>query len=326
MPRTLARARCRSGSSTRSGSNNFSGSSYYYLRHYRLEREHLVQQPRPAARSGDRQGAEEQGRPLSAGHPLRRADRDPRRVERPRTRRSSSSTTRSRGRPARTPQNRDDPAPTRRAGVLPLRNAGGPDARKSTCCSSRPPNGHLATSTRPSRRLLGDIRSAVSAPGRPRRPDRPADPAVHAISTTRRASRGIRPAASTSTSPTSIGCRRRSTTRTWCRRPTRRTTESRFPRLPGHRQPALGSLHRAGHAAIHADAEPGQRVQDRRQRRRDAVLARDRASPSSAAPGRRSGRASSWTSTATRSASPTRRTTGRLQRARGVDAGSSRTH
>ena len=42
---------------TRSGSNQFSGSSYYYYAALQVELEHLVQQPRPAA-GPERQGAE----------------------------------------------------------------------------------------------------------------------------------------------------------------------------------------------------------------------------------------------------------------------------
>ena len=60
----------------------------------RAEREHLVPQPRPAARSGDRQGAEGQAAQLPAGLRAGRPDQA-------RTRRSSSSTTKSSARRAR---------------------------------------------------------------------------------------------------------------------------------------------------------------------------------------------------------------------------------
>ena len=54
---------------TRSGSNNYTGSSYYYMQHYKLEREQWF---------NNRNGvAEERRRPAPAGHPLRRADRHP---------------------------------------------------------------------------------------------------------------------------------------------------------------------------------------------------------------------------------------------------------
>ena len=43
---------------TKSGTNSWTGTAYEYLPARRAEREHLVPQPRPAARSGDRQGAE----------------------------------------------------------------------------------------------------------------------------------------------------------------------------------------------------------------------------------------------------------------------------
>ena len=59
---------------TKSGSNRWTGTVYEYLRNDHAEREHLVQQPRPAARSGNRQGSQAVAAQLSAGHRAGRPD------------------------------------------------------------------------------------------------------------------------------------------------------------------------------------------------------------------------------------------------------------
>ena len=95
---------------TRSGSNRFARQRLLLPASRRAQREYVVQQPRPDAGSGDRQGAEDRAASVPARHPRRRSDLDSGTVQTAATGRSSSSTTKRRGRRARSRSTANDPA------------------------------------------------------------------------------------------------------------------------------------------------------------------------------------------------------------------------
>ena len=205
------------------------------------------------------------------------------------------------------------PASARRAGDLPLQRRR-PDLREVNLLQLARPNGTWRRSIRRSG-VLGDIRSAVTSGGTVCRPHRSAAAAVPYQHDTR----GSR------TYPTGrldfnlTDKHRLSASMNYTDLLLDAdTTNNREPN-GSPASPAPGNQHstatRPGDAALDPGSEPGQRVQGRRQRRRDAVLARDRPR-SSRAPGRDQEVGSSSTSTATSSASRTR--TIRLTRARGA--------
>ena len=234
---------------TRSGSNEFRGSTYYYLRHYKLNANTWFNNrdlpPDPATGKAPKnedklyQPGTRLGGPIVIPGSGTGA-----------TRRSSSSTTRSRARPARTPRT----APS----CIRARN------RASSAGPRRPdPRGQPAAARRRQRPARdgrsGDGQAARRHPERrhrrrhrPRRPDRPAAAAVHLSVRSKGVTKyptGRLDFNLTEQAPSDgVDELHRSALDAGYHEQPR----AELPRLPGHRQPALRSLHRAGHAAVDA--------------------------------------------------------------------------
>ena len=273
---------------TRSGSNDFRGRTYYYLQHYKLNANTWFNNrdlpPDPATGKAPRnedkliQPGTRFGGPIVIPGLWNGRDRAFFFINYEESRSPGQNT-----------ENRTVLHPLAEQGMF--RWTSGGVTRQVDLLALAATNGHLATFDPTVRRLLGDIRSAVTGAGtgladltdplqqrftyqydtdgHQQVSDRP----------DRRQSDGQTP-------PDGLSELHRSAVDARHHEQPR----AELPGVPGHRRPALRSLCHAGHTAVGVDVQPRQRVARRPQRRRDVFLARDQSRPVRGDQCRRSGR------------------------------------